>query len=154
MEHQDAFRILKMIFTKSDNSKISNIWTTESNKALSFVIKSKLFVSFYLNLENYNMKENLQNKQERNLAVYNQAAVKTTTLSNLKNPRTRVNQLVLLLELETNMVDSEVKTSRNLVITMKISLGHKDVTTHTRKVRQLTPAKLVKQKKKNQILKK
>jgi len=39
MEHPDVFKILKTTFTKSDNSKISNIWITELNRAMNLEIK-------------------------------------------------------------------------------------------------------------------
>jgi hypothetical protein len=39
MEHPDVFKILKMTSIKLDNSKISNIWIMEWNRALNLEIK-------------------------------------------------------------------------------------------------------------------
>lgn len=107
-----------------------------------------------MNQANSNTKENLPNKPEKNLVVYNRVVVRIMINMNLKKQKIKENQQGLLLDLEASMEVLEVKILLSLDIIMKINLEHKDVMILTQRDRLLTPVKLVNQKKMMKILKK
>lgn len=107
-----------------------------------------------MNQANSNTKENLPNKPEKNLVVYNRVVVRIMINMNLKKQKIKENRQGLLLDLEASMEVLEVKILLSLDIIMKINSEHKDVMILTQRDRLLTPVKLVNQKKMMKILKK
>ena len=101
------------------------------------------------------MKENLQSKQEKSLAVFNLVVVRIMiNMKQKKLEKIKVNQQDLLLELGINMEDLVVKILLNLDIIMRINLGLTEFMIHIQRDSLQTPVKSENPKKMMRNLKK
>jgi hypothetical protein len=88
------------------------------------------------------MKENLQSKQEKSLAVFNLVVVRIMiNMNQKKRVKIKVNQQDLLLELDLNMEDLVVKILLNLDIITRINLGLMEFMIHIQRDSLQTPVK-------------
>ena len=154
MELQELFRISRMTSTKLDSSKTSNLKRLmESNRELNSEIKQRDLLILSMNQENFNMRENLPNRQERSLWVSNLQVACLMKVKITKAEEVLQNLLLHLLEIETvNMVVLVAKILRDLDTIILSNLETRESMIHTQRQRVSQPILQLSRKRKRRIL--
>ena len=153
MELQELFRISRMTSTKLDSSKTSNLKRLmESNRELNSEIKQRDLLILSMNQANFNMRENLPNRQEKSLWVSNLQVACLMKVKITQAEEVLQNLLLHLLEITVNMVVLVAKILRDSGTIILSNLEIRESMIHTQRQRVSQPILQQSRKKRRRIL--